>query len=249
MWHESRLPLRWLPFRQSSWVAFVLCFFQKSLFMSPPKIRRISAVFFGALLLAIPFVMWVKTDNREKTGSRSTGFDSAAIPGLAPQTRPRMEKKSRTQRREGLPVIDSDESWDFTTTGQPLAIRLALDEVVLRQMDGKDRILALDPPATMETLPDRMAAIREEGAVFPVAYLVGEERSDASRRIVTPDLSVQMSGTAAEKIASAHDLVVKSHPEYAPGWVIMSADSPLAALDAMVNLRTASEVAAAGPSE
>lgn len=213
--------------------------------MNFPKIRRFSAVFFGALLLAITIFMWVKTDSREKISRELAAMDSTAGPEAVPETLPRMEKRSRMQKRDGVPVVDSDESWDFTTVGQPLSIRLALDEVVLRQVDGKDRILALNPPATMETLPARMAAIREEGVVFPVAYLVGEERSDGSRRIVTPDLSVQMSGASAEKVAAAHDLIVKSHPEYAPGWVIMSADSPLAALDAMVNLRTVSEVAAA----
>jgi subtilisin-like proprotein convertase family protein len=213
--------------------------------MSPPKIRRFSAVFFGALLVAIAIFMRAKTDSGANISREVAQMNPAASAEAGPENRPRVEKRSRAQKREGLPVVDSDESWDFTTKGQPLAIRLALDEVVLRQVDGKDRILTLDPPATMETLPDRMAAIRDEGAVFPVAYLVGEERSDASRRIVTPDLSVQMSGAAAEKVAAAHDLVVKSHPEYAPGWVIMSADSPLAALDAMVNLRTVSEVAAA----
>ena len=161
------------------------------------------------------------------------------------QADPRLEKKSRKQEMAGAPIVDSDETWDFNQGGQTVSIRLALDEAVVREPNGKDRIIPLNPPATSETLSSRLAAIEEEGVVLPVAYVVGQDRSDFTRRIVTPDLSVKMEGSAADSVAAAHDLVVKSRPEYAPGWVIMSAPSPFAALDAMVNLREVREVASA----
>jgi len=147
--------------------------------------------------------------------------------------------------RAGNPVVDSEETWNFNTDGQSLTIKLALDEAAVQLADGKNSIVPLTPPATEESLPARLADLKSEGEVLPVAYVVGRERSSTSRRIVTPDLRVQLDDAAAERIAATHDLVVKSRPEYAPGWVIMGAASPFAALDAMVNLRAVREVASA----
>ena len=53
--------------------------------------------------------------------------------------------------------IDSEEIWDLNLAGQPLAITLALDEAILRDADGKESIARLNPPATQETLPARLA--------------------------------------------------------------------------------------------
>ena len=141
--------------------------------------------------------------------------------------------------------IDSEETWDFNLSGQPLSIALALDEVLLRDADGKEAILPLTPPATEATLPVRLAALTSPGGVFPVAYLTGQPRSSATRRIITPDLRVQLDSAAAEKTAAENGLVIKDRPAYAPGWVVMTAPDPFAALDAMVNLRTVREVASA----
>ncbi|MEO0018430.1 MAG: hypothetical protein RLZZ522_1713, partial [Verrucomicrobiota bacterium] len=100
-------------------------------------------------------------------------------------------------------------------------------------------------PATQKTLPARLAELSAPLGVFPVAYLAGQERSSSTRRIVTPDLRVQLDSATAEKIADRNQLIIKDRPTYAPGWVIMSAPDPFAALDAMVNLRAIREVASA----
>ncbi|MEO5714644.1 MAG: S8 family serine peptidase [Luteolibacter sp.] len=140
---------------------------------------------------------------------------------------------------------DSEETWDLDLSGQKSSIILALDEAVLRDADGKEAVVRLSPPATQETLPARLAGLSAPMGVFPVAYLAGEERSVSSRRIVTPDLRVRLDAATAEKVAAQNKLVIKDRPSYAPGWVIMSAASPFAALDAMINLRAVSEVASA----
>ncbi len=140
---------------------------------------------------------------------------------------------------------DSAKIWDFQLGEQPLSITLALDEVVVRDADGKESLTRLDPPATEETLPTRLAALSAPGGVFPVAYLAGQPRTVSNRRLVTPDLRVQLDAAAAEKVASSHHLVIKDRPSYAPGWVVMSAKNPLAALDAMVHLRALTTVASA----
>ena len=134
--------------------------------------------------------------------------------------------------------IDSEETWDFDLQGQPLSLALALDEALLRDGDGKDTIIPLAPPAMLETLPQRLAALSAPGGVFPVAYPPGESRSTATRRIVTTDLRVELEAAAAEQVAAENELIIKDRPAYAPGWVVMSAKDPFAALDAMVNLRT-----------
>ena len=141
--------------------------------------------------------------------------------------------------------IDSEESWDFTNGGQPLSIALALDEAMLRDAGGKETIVALIPPATQASLPSRLAALAAPGGVFPVAYLTGEARSASSRRLITPDLRVQMDDADSARLTIQHKLVVKNRPAYAPGWVILTARDAFAALDAMVNLRTERGVASA----
>ena len=191
-------------------------------------------------------LFWVKRD-------RGEDISAAAAPAVARDesraeldgSQPRVEKRSRKQGAGATPNVDSEEIWDFSTGGQPVSIRLALDEAVVRLGNGKDQLVPLSPPATAETLSERIAALRVDGLALPVGYIVGQERSATSRRIVTADLNVQLDTAVADSVAAAHQLVVKSRPEYAPGWVIMSAASAFAALDAMVNLRAAREVAAA----
>lgn len=171
-------------------------------------------------------------------------------PPLAAESTPNAppERPARAPKTAAIPAperVDSEEIWDIELASQPLAITLALDEAVLRDADGKETISRLTPPATQETLPARLAELSAPLGVFPVAYLAGQERSAATRRIVTPDLRVQLDSATAEKIAARNQLVIKDRPAYAPGWVIMSAQNPFAALDAMVNLRAIQEVASA----
>ena len=157
------------------------------------------------------------------------------------QNRPAKPPKTR----RFIPTLDSEETWDLNLQGTPCSIKLALDQAILRDADGKDTLITLTPPASQETLPARLALLESPGGVFPVAYLVSEERSIASRRLITPDLRVQLDANQANQIASQNQLAIKEWPSYAPGWVIMTAKSPFAALDAMVDLRSTTQVASA----
>jgi subtilisin family serine protease len=140
---------------------------------------------------------------------------------------------------------DSSQSWVIHPDGQALSITLALDEAILRDADGKESLTRLIPAATQENLPARLAGLSSPGGVFPVAYLTGQERSTATRRILTPDLRVQLDEAAADDIASRKQLTIKDRPAYAPGWVIMRASDAFAALDAMAQLRKLREVTSA----
>ncbi len=178
--------------------------------------------------------------------SEITRIVPVPAPGISPEKLPdRAPTPAKSSIIPAVARVDSEKIWDFQLEGQPLSITLALDEAMLRDADGKESLARLDPPATQQTLPARLAALTAPGGVFPVAYLTGEKRTDASRRLVTPDLRVKLDAASAEKIAASHLLVIKDRPSYAPGWVVMSAKTPFEALDAMINLRAIREVASA----
>lgn len=203
--------------------------------------RRIFALL--ALILAVTTgLLWRK---HLESPADSAALAHTAAPSASPQLpkAPLLGKAPRSPR----PVvkIDSDETWDFDLAGQTQSIKLALDQACLRNAEGKDTLVTLTPPATVKTLPTRLAALQAPGGVFPVAYLTGEERSVSSRRLVTPDLRVQLDEAQAEKLAAQNQLVIKDRPSYAPGWIIMTAKDAFAALNAMIDLRGVQYVASA----
>lgn len=142
-------------------------------------------------------------------------------------------------------VADTPESYPIDGSGQSRRIRLALDEAVLRRADGKESILPLVPAATRATLPARLAALAAPGTVLPVAYIDGEPRSAATRRVVTRKLRLKIEEPAASQLAASHRLTITDRPSYAPGWLVASAADPFAALAAMSSLRGQPGVAAA----
>ncbi|MES2657211.1 MAG: S8 family serine peptidase [Verrucomicrobiota bacterium] len=211
---------------------------------SKPSHRRIfSAASF--LFVTTAGLLWLARNESPSHPATVTSTPSKAQEISADDSEPRVARNPKKHAKPAAERVDSEEIWDFNLGGQPLSITLALDEAMLRDADGKETIAHLNPPATQETLPARLAELSAPNGVFPVAYLAGKERSIATRRIVTPDLRVQLDAAAAEKIASQNQLVIKDRPSYAPGWVVMSAKNPFAALDAMINLRAIREVASA----
>jgi subtilisin-like proprotein convertase family protein len=143
-----------------------------------------------------------------------------------PASRPPREPK--TARKP----VDSERSWTLADDGgRPFV--LALDEGMLRNADGGETLMKLDPPATEETLPQRLSDL----GALPVVYPGGEPRGETTRRIVTPDLRVRLDGADPMAVARAAALEIKDLPEYAPGWAVLAAADPFAALDAMDGLR------------
>ncbi len=132
---------------------------------------------------------------------------------------------------------DSEETWEMEEGGHATAFKLALDELMCRDRSGKEKLLVLQPPATQQSLPARMQEMSSQGTIFPVAYLVGQERSAATRRLITNDLRVRWQGEAGQSLARAQGLSLIERPAYAPDWMIVRASDAFAALDAMVNLR------------
>jgi subtilisin-like proprotein convertase family protein len=117
-------------------------------------------------------------------------------------------------------------------------LQLALDEAIARQPDGRETSIPLVPPATLATLGDRLATTRSS----PVAYPVGKEKSPDNRRVITRDISVNLGDANLAQLLKNHRLTLKERPSYAPGWVILSAADPLAALAVIDAVRTSNGV-------
>ncbi len=207
--------------------------------------RRRLALTVSFVFITAAALLWLVKDEFSPAQTTVKSVQSPTPRSLPASSPAPLDKVAKKQNISVATRINSEETWDFDLGGQGLSIALALDEAMLRDADGKETVVKLSPPATQETLPARLAELSAPMGVFPVAYLVGQERSVASRRIITPDLRVQLDADAAEQIAAKNQLVIKDRPAYAPGWIIMSAASPFAALDAMINLRAMGEVASA----
>jgi subtilisin-like proprotein convertase family protein len=120
-------------------------------------------------------------------------------------------------------------------------LEIALDEALVHQPDGSERLIPLYPAATMFSLHERLASVNGE----PVAYVRGKERSDSTRRVITRDLCINIGNTSLAPLLKNHKLTLNERPDYAPGWVILSAADPLAALAVVDALRAAEGVTAA----
>ena len=194
-----------------------------------PRMLRLLLLAAVALLSGILFVL------RPGQGQRT--LPQAEVPGAAP-TSARPEPTAGTESHQVSPqgLSRSDETWNIAgESGR--SFYLALDEAVSRDGDGKETYLRLEPPATVGTLGDRLKALAGQGKVLPVAYLEGAPRSPESRRILTAELRVKLAPEVAEQTAGRYGLTVDSIPDYAPGWVVLSASGPMAALDALDRMR------------
>ncbi len=99
--------------------------------------------------------------------------------------------------------------------------------------DGTRKFQRLDPPATAASLKFRLAALD----ALPVSF-----SADGRFRLVTRDLVVRLAGTGSSVLAGNPGLSVKSRPAYAPGWIVLRAADPLAALAALPGLRSTAGV-------
>jgi len=187
------------------------------------------------ILLLIGFAALRWKDSGGMRG-RLNSAEMAQIAGIpAPESGFNDVSAPEDRHREpeiALKPVDSERSWELADDGGR-AFTLALDEGLLRDGDGKETLLQLDPPATQETLARRLADL----GAWPVVYLTGEPRGEATRRIVTPDLRVRLDGANPVDVARDAALEIKDLPEYAPGWAVLTAADPFAALAAMDRLR------------
>jgi subtilisin-like proprotein convertase family protein len=204
--------------------------------MNRPKLSLKSLVFIGSLLLiGLALVRWavvgetpVSVKNRKSPPVPGVTSSETVAPDATFAARPPREPKIARK------PVDSERAWQLADE-EGRSFVLALDEAMLRDADGKETLVKLDPPATEATLPQRIANL----GAWPVVYLTGEPRSEASRRVVTPDLRIRLDGADPVAVARAAAVEIKDLPEYAPGWAVLAAADPFAALHAMDHLRAA----------
>lgn len=188
------------------------------------------------LLTGVFLIQWfMPTDSKpqaiiEETPQLEEAQDQAsdAVPNAVAPASGRRQREPKIAR---LPV-DSERAWELAGE-DGRTFMLALDEGLVRGVDGEENLLKLDPPATRATLQARLADL----GALPVVYLTGEPRGHATRRILTPDLRVRLDGADPATVARAATAEIKDLPEYAPGWAVLATADPFAALDAMDRLR------------
>lgn len=129
--------------------------------------------------------------------------------------------------------------------GDGTGLKIAMDEVCVRDAQGMETFVKLDPPATPASIRRRMVELAERGEVLPVAYPEHGERNEETRAIITRKLRVQLPETEGGAVAAGNGLDVTERPAYAPGWTIMEAEDPFAALAAIEGVRSSPQVASA----
>ena len=163
-------------------------------------------------------------------------------------------RKSPESARVEIPAVSGPEAISGSGTlpsiiitadrGSERGFEIALDEAVRRGPDGEETTVRLDPPATLESLPSRLRKISRHGEVLPVCYEPGEPRTALTRRIITPDITLRIpAGMNVPALPAGVRL--KARPEYAPGFTIVSAADPFAALAALEPLRRHPGIASA----
>jgi subtilisin-like proprotein convertase family protein len=123
--------------------------------------------------------------------------------------------------------------------GTTRTFEIALDEAVRRGPDGKDVTVRINPPATLATLRSRLSEF--EGEVLPVCYEPGRPHEEIYRRLITRDITVKLPSPDANPVLPA-GVTLKVKPEYAPGYAVVSAEDPFAALAALESLRLAPQI-------
>jgi subtilisin-like proprotein convertase family protein len=204
--------------------------------------------FAGLWVLAVLVLLAWKL--QQTSSPRSSPAVAGAAPGLSAPLDPAADGALvRPPRVPKAPqaALETGRAWQIAdSSAGERSFVIALNEAVLRDADGKESFVPLDPPASEETLRARLETLAADRglAAWPVAYLAGEARSEATRRILTPDLRVHAEAADPNEIARTAGVVIKDLPAYAPGWAVLEAADPLAALDALDRLRASGHVSA-----
>jgi hypothetical protein len=112
---------------------------------------------------------------------------------------------------------------------------LALDEIWVKDADGKGRTVAVQATTPQELEQIVLAASASSGAeTQAVMYEDGAERNDFTRRLVTPFVTVKLADqTDAASVAGLAQASSFDLPDYAPGYAVLRTGGGLAALRAV----------------
>ncbi len=198
--------------------------------------RTRSHFFLGTLLcLIITSVLLVR--NNDSRLSSIAGNLSARKPNQSPERHAEVDVSGISDRSSSGSAAHDTEVFVIGSGSSRESIVLALDEAVVRDENGMETLVPLRPAATRETLPSRLRALSAAKGVFPVAYLLDQPRTDATRRLITNDLRVEADESMTHRLLSSHAVTLHQRPAYAPNWVILKAADPFVALEIMKHMR------------
>ncbi|MGJ8642738.1 MAG: S8 family serine peptidase [Luteolibacter sp.] len=184
-----------------------------------------------ALLIGCAAVFFLKHNGAEDNAANS---DSSSVSST--------ESTTDNPAGDEVEVVavkkERDESkLEYRNTEDGTVMKVSLNQVALRDAGGKDEIVRLDPPATVETFSERLAELDAPKGVMPIVYEDGEQNNDPQPRLVTSDILAKLPQEQAEQLAKKHGLVIKSRPSYLPEYVVFSAAQPIEALEKIEGIR------------
>ena len=124
--------------------------------------------------------------------------------------------------------------------GRKRSYVLAVDELYQPTPDGVGQIVPIKESSKPSTLASvaNILALEKKQETRLILYPVGAPHNDQTRRILSSDVVVKTDNReAAIQAATEAGLRLKSEPAYAPGYLVFTSDSPIAAIDAVDQLR------------
>lgn len=201
--------------------------------MKKRRILFFTISIFGTLLVFLPSLL---RPLREAANPPQPPAEAPPAPPTAPAEEP---KAAAVFTEDGQALEASPPPpLRFTTqaSGRERSFALAMDEGVERNPDGSDRTVRIDPPATPSTLARRLSETGAEHPVSPVCYEEGKPHTEEYRHIITSEITVEL--LDKNQLPTLPDgLRITERPDYAPGFVVISARDSFAALAEVEGLR------------
>ena len=146
---------------------------------------------------------------------------------------PAPSAKAKPENAASTPLAPD---FEVTKESETRGFVLVLNQAVIREADGKDRIVPLTPSATPATLQTRLLELDPAGKAFP---LCRETRAPetAPLRIVTSEILLKLTSKEADEPKLPLKLKRLGRPDYAPEYLLVSAADPFAALEILPELR------------
>lgn len=123
---------------------------------------------------------------------------------------------------------------EYRSVKNDAVMRVSLTQAALLDEEGMDTIVRLDPPATVDTLAERLAELEAPRGVMPLVY---EDNGNPIPRMLTSKILAKLPQEQAEQLAAKHGLEINERPWYAPEYVVFEAAQPLEALEKIVGIR------------
>ncbi len=153
------------------------------------------------------------------------------IPSPTPDSSAQIPAAAASVPYSGAPLTLEDAG--TTGTFEP-----ALDELVRRQPDGSEETVSLPTHSNFATLRDTAAILakREPGTLLPIFYEADAPRNATTRRIVTPEIRVELAADATLPF-TIPDSVEITRPDYAPNFAVIRFPDSFTALDRLEFVR------------